>query len=677
MQPSSLSLSADAASLSAAKTADAPKKGVSRSFAEALTGAKHALDGNVQPLGGRQSGSSAVVPLGGKNRPVQSLSRSSGEVRVLGSSGKGGEDGGKSPFGAAILGLEPASGDAQATSDGQKKGSGKKASGTSSSAPSEATQTAASKSEASAGSGHEGGKKGKTAPAARSGAKVSSGKNSGGGAQTGGENTQSSASAKGTSSGSNSKSSETSSSKGGQGQGQNGRAASEGKAGASDAGRRATQGQGGSGAKTAEGKKASSSREGTTKRNVPGGKQRAGTPKAAKQGRGEASRSALFVKGTSVGGDSPSSGSSSSKGHQAKGQASARTVLVEKGLDLSQQRRTAEARSVRLSGEKPLKATPKNKGAEALTPKKAPTAQSREGSARAATVTADEVARRTLSADASPPDRSSRTGSAKRFSKEGAPVRSKRGAGHSGSSGEGNTGQQRGGQGTGQNSGGRHRQGRGQTNGKNDAARPLSLSTSARERGSTARTASPEDLFPGGKAGSDASGKRWTSALSDMNSSTPSGKGGRTGSASGPPRTLPTAWLKTAAQGPLRTAELASGWKAMELSLGQENGSVTVKARSDQDGMAVSVNLSDPRLRSQIAANARQLQETMQGQYGSDVDLSFGGGDAGTSGDQTPDESATRSGAQASTSSDRAAEKDASDDPVHRRGPHGGREWIG
>lgn len=115
----------------------------------------------------------------------------------------------------------------------------------------------------------------------------------------------------------------------------------------------------------------------------------------------------------------------------------------------------------------------------------------------------------------------------------------------------------------------------------------------------------------------------------------------------------------------------------MELTLGRENGTVTVQARPDQDSMAVSVSFSESRLQAQVAANARQLQDAMQAQYGSDVDLSFAGDDSGESEGQTPDGSAHERGASSSGSADPAAEDEVDDGALHRRGPHGGREWIG
>jgi hypothetical protein len=126
----------------------------------------------------------------------------------------------------------------------------------------------------------------------------------------------------------------------------------------------------------------------------------------------------------------------------------------------------------------------------------------------------------------------------------------------------------------------------------------------------------------------------------------------------------------------MKTTQTASGWKAMEVALGDENGKVTVQALSNQDGMNVSVRFSEGRLRAQMAANARQLQETMQAQYGSDVDLSFGGGDAGGSEGQASEEALPER--RSAPSSEAESTDDAPLDRMTRgRHPNGTNEWIG
>lgn len=234
---------------------------------------------------------------------------------------------------------------------------------------------------------------------------------------------------------------------------------------------------------------------------------------------------------------------------------------------------------------------------------------------------------------------------------------------------------QQGGQGTGQNGQGRGQGERGAT--KNLTTRlSQSSSTSGNGQSSSSLASTSNSSASNGGAALENGGKGWTSALSSSGRGASSGTGARAASAAGPPRTLPTAWLKTAAQGPMRTAALSGGWKAMEMALGDGDGTLTVKARQDQDGMAVSVGLTDARLRTQMVANARQLQDAMQAQYDTDVDLSFAGGDAEGSGGQSTDDSARSNTSPSVRLAERSIdEEDSSDNRPVRR--HEGREWIG
>lgn len=343
---------------------------------------------------------------------------------------------------------------------------------------------------------------------------------------------------------------------------------------------------------------------------------------------------------------------------------------------MSQRAQTVDEWTFRFRKEGGAKASPQTEAGKAPSPSKPAAGQSGEKLVGTTILTADELTRRATSAsDSSSSEKQGRSSSATSSSGEGRPAQSKKGGGRSGQQ-SGGSNQQNSGQGQ-QNSGGSSRQNRGNANGKNGSARLPSANSASGGSLNDARSSSPSDLFAGRGAGSDGGKNGWTSALSNLGTSTASGKGGGAGSASGPPRTLPTAWLKSATHGPLNTAELASGWKSMELTLGQENGTVTVQARSDQDSMAVSVSVSESRLRAQLASNARQIQDVMQAQYGSDVDLSFAGGDADESGGHMPDGSAHDERPSRSSSADPTAEDEMNDETTHRRGPHGGREWIG
>lgn len=360
-------------------------------------------------------------------------------------------------------------------------------------------------------------------------------------------------------------------------------------------------------------------------------------------------------------------------------------VTAEGRSAVLQQGRILETVSVRGHGEGPLRTGLQQEPSRQRFSTKSMPARSTEHAPQSAPIASDDATKRATPTPGSPSaERPVRTATPKPPAGEGRSTPSKAASGRSGQQGDSGSGQRRDGQSQSQkhNPSSQHGQrrktsrGGSQKGGAKTATLSLNAAPSGRGRGgSTARSSPLGDLFPG--TGAEMGGKNWTSALSDVGKTGASGKNGQAGSTSGPPRTLPTAWLKTASQGPLRTAELAGGWKAMELTLGKDNGTVTVKARSDQDGMAVSVRFSEARLQNRVAASARQLQDTMQGQYGSDVNLSFSGGGAGTSGEQTPDESAHRGQSRSSASGDTTPDDDTGDAPAQRRGSHGGREWIG
>jgi hypothetical protein len=137
---------------------------------------------------------------------------------------------------------------------------------------------------------------------------------------------------------------------------------------------------------------------------------------------------------------------------------------------------------------------------------------------------------------------------------------------------------------------------------------------------------------------------------------------------------MPSAWLNAAKHGPLRTAELAGGWKSLEMSLGEDKGTMTVKARQGREQTAVSVGFSETRVQAQVAANARQLQEAMQAQYGTDVDLSFSGDDASES-DQHASDGAGADRPSALAPEDESPDEDRSGTSTLRS--RGRREWVG
>ena len=262
-----------------------------------------------------------------------------------------------------------------------------------------------------------------------------------------------------------------------------------------------------------------------------------------------------------------------------------------------------------------------------------------------------------------------------RTARDGARSTGRRGRGRSGQ--RGGTGQQGGGQqgqGPGQNGQGQKGQAQGPKNGPGfQALASSSTSTSGESDARTLRASLTQDGASTG-GGTQTDGKGTSASGGGSGAASKAKADARPTGKSAPPRTMPSAWLNAAKNGPLRTAELAGGWKALEMSLGEDKGTMTVKARQGQEQTAVSVGFSETRVQAQVASNARQLQDAMQAQYGTDVDLSFGGGDANES-DQQASDGASAEGASALAPGDESTDADESSGASLRG--RGRREWIG
>ncbi len=262
-----------------------------------------------------------------------------------------------------------------------------------------------------------------------------------------------------------------------------------------------------------------------------------------------------------------------------------------------------------------------------------------------------------------------------RTARDGARSTGRRGRGRSGQ--RGGTGQQGGGQqgqGPGQNGQGQKGQTQGAKSGPGfQALASSSTSTSGESDARTLRASLTQDGASTGN-GTQADGKGANASGSGSGAASKAKADARPAGKSSPPRTMPSAWLNAAKNGPLRTAELAGGWKALEMSLGEDKGTMTVKARQGQEQTAVSVGFSETRVQAQVASNARQLQDAMQAQYGTDVDLSFSGGDANES-DQQASDGASSEGASALAPGDESTDADESSGASLRG--RGRREWIG
>ena len=72
-------------------------------------------------------------------------------------------------------------------------------------------------------------------------------------------------------------------------------------------------------------------------------------------------------------------------------------------------------------------------------------------------------------------------------------------------------------------------------------------------------------------------------------------------------------------------------WKVLEMKLDEGQGTMTVRARRDEEKVSITVNFSDPQLRALAADQADRLQETLRAQYQTDVDFSLMNDNAGHS----------------------------------------------
>ncbi len=86
------------------------------------------------------------------------------------------------------------------------------------------------------------------------------------------------------------------------------------------------------------------------------------------------------------------------------------------------------------------------------------------------------------------------------------------------------------------------------------------------------------------------------------------------------------AWLKTLMENGIRLEASTDGWSSLTLQLGDDDGTMTIDARRQEDRVAVHVNFSDPTLRSTAAQHIDRLEEALRAQYETAVDLSLGDG---------------------------------------------------
>ena len=109
------------------------------------------------------------------------------------------------------------------------------------------------------------------------------------------------------------------------------------------------------------------------------------------------------------------------------------------------------------------------------------------------------------------------------------------------------------------------------------------------------------------------------SALSDRSRSTT--RAGRASSFT--TNTRSAAWARAMAQQQAATTTTDNGWKSLEMRLKNGDGLLTVETQRSKDRLSVNVGFTDSRLRSLAAASASQIQDALQSQFDTDVDLSL------------------------------------------------------
>ncbi|MEX1055959.1 MAG: hypothetical protein WED81_08000, partial [Rhodothermales bacterium] len=91
------------------------------------------------------------------------------------------------------------------------------------------------------------------------------------------------------------------------------------------------------------------------------------------------------------------------------------------------------------------------------------------------------------------------------------------------------------------------------------------------------------------------------------------------------------AWLRSMLGETLGSMVLDNGWKVIEMSLDEGQGTMTVKARREEDRVSVSLSFTDPQLRALAETNSGRLHDLLQERYESNVDFSLMSDGAGNS----------------------------------------------
>ncbi|MGK7297136.1 MAG: hypothetical protein ACNS61_15135, partial [Candidatus Wenzhouxiangella sp. M2_3B_020] len=229
-----------------------------------------------------------------------------------------------------------------------------------------------------------------------------------------------------------------------------------------------------------------------------------------------------------------------------------------------------------------------------------------------------------------------------------------------------------------QHSGGRQGQRRDESGSFQTAPRPAGQQTQEskpQSAGSFAQQMAAEDdaqtpTFTAPDASDAANGKIESSigpsARSEMSSASPLG-GGR--------RSAPPAAIRMALRQAAQTTVTADGWNVMEMDLGGDEGSLTIRTQRENDVVRVAVHFTDQNLQNLAANQADRIQQILQEHYDANVDFSLFSGDANQDGQAFGDEGRGGSAGGAGLSGSAEAE---STGEVSRAGLDGiTREWVG
>lgn len=122
-----------------------------------------------------------------------------------------------------------------------------------------------------------------------------------------------------------------------------------------------------------------------------------------------------------------------------------------------------------------------------------------------------------------------------------------------------------------------------------------------------------------------------------------------------------------------------SGRQSLEMQLRNGDGRLTVETQRSKDRLSVNVGFTENRLRSAAAANAQQIQESLQSQFNTNVDLSLmqnnaGGASSHSDSSQPPSRASSAQGAEESGGEAQTSEHGPSARAVAAGAQH---EWIG